>query len=41
VDGEGAAAVTVPAETARQFCRERLAVESFEVLGTDPRFPTS
>jgi len=41
VDGEGSDAVTVPPETARHFCRERLVVDSYEVLGVDPRFPSS
>lgn len=41
VDGEGADAVTVNTETAELFCRERLVVDSFEILGTDPRFPGS
>jgi hypothetical protein len=39
VEGEGADAVSVPAETAELYCRERLVVESYEVIGTDPRFP--
>jgi hypothetical protein len=33
------AAITVHAETAELFCRERLVVDSYETLGTDPRFP--
>ncbi|NJD26822.1 MAG: hypothetical protein FIA92_00805 [Chloroflexi bacterium] len=41
VEGEGGDAVTVPAMTATGFCRERLVVDSYEILGTDPRFPSS
>jgi len=41
VDEDGTGAVTVPAETARDFCRERLVVDSYEILGNDPRFPSN
>jgi hypothetical protein len=37
-EGFGADAITVDDRTAVLYCRERLVVESYEVLGTDPDF---
>lgn len=37
--GAGGDAVEVRPDTAELFCRERIVVDSYEVLGSDPRFP--
>jgi hypothetical protein len=41
VDGEGSNALVVATDTAHDYCRERLVVDSYEVLGIDPSFPSS